>query len=249
MASILVPTVFNIDLEFEAADISRRFLAYLIDTVIRIVYVYLAGLLFPGTLSDIFERGTNYLAYMLVVVVPYMFYFLIFEWLMQGQTPGKRIIGIKVTSIMGNPPSFDQLLMRWLFRMIENPFLFFFLVPVAIPIVSILRSPYKQRLGDIVANTIVIESKQKLSIQETIFRDIKQEDYKVQFPQITRLSDRDLNKVRELLERARAQKDEVLAARVAQRIKEVLNIETDMMPMEFLETLFNDYNYLVTKNN
>lgn len=168
---------------------------------------------------------------------------------MKGQTPGKKILSLQVVSMTGNQPSISQHLIRWIFRIIETPLYFFALVPVIIPAVAIVRTPYNQRLGDLIAGTIVISTKRKGSIEETIFRDMSNSDYQPQFPQIMKLSDRDMNKVKDLLDRALKAKDDDLAARVALRVKEVLHIEASMSDTHFLETVLNDYNYYTTKDN
>ncbi|HEY9256593.1 RDD family protein [Chitinophaga sp.] len=246
MADIKIPTSFNIDLEFESADIVKRFLAWLIDFAIRLCYILLA---YSVLTSFRLNVEADIFVYVLFIFIPVMFYFPITEITMSGSTPGKKILHIQVVSMMGNAPSISQHLIRWIFRLIETPLYFAFLVPVIIPIVSIVRTPYNQRLGDLIAGTIVISTKRKGSIEETIFRDLSNTDYKPLFPQIMKLSDRDMNKVKELLDRALMAKDDELASRVAYRVKEVLHIESDLPHTHFLETVLNDYNYYTTRNN
>ncbi|WP_212006590.1 RDD family protein [Chitinophaga sp. HK235] len=247
MSNIKIPTSFNIDLEFETADVMKRFLAWLIDFAIRLCY-YL--IVYMVLVSFHFSSTTTLVLSILILSIPLMLYFLVLEIAMGGQTPGKKLLHLKVVSLTGNQPTVSQHLIRWIFRMIESPLLFFmFLIPVIIPIVAIARTPYSQRLGDVVAGTIVISIKRTGSIEETIFRDMSATDYQPQFPQITRLSDRDMNKVKELLDKALKAKDEVLAAKVAHRVKEVLHIQSDLPNTSFLETVLNDYNYYTTKDN
>lgn len=246
MADIKIPTSFNIDLEFESADIMKRFLAWLIDFAVRAFY-YLVVAMMLGAMH--IDMTSNVVLFFLIVLLPLLFYFPLTEITMKGQTPGKKILSLQVVSMTGNQPSISQHLIRWIFRIIETPLYFFALVPVIIPAVSIVRTPYNQRLGDLVAGTIVISTKRKGSIEETIFRDMSNSDYQPQFPQIMKLSDRDMNKVKDLLDRALRAKDDDLAARVALRVKEVLHIEATMSDTHFLETVLNDYNYYTTKDN
>lgn len=246
MADIKIPTSFNIDLEFESADIVKRFLAWLIDFAIRACYILLA---YSVLTSFRLEMDAHMVIYILLVFIPVTFYFPITEISMNGSTPGKKILHIQVVSMTGNAPSISQHLIRWIFRIIETPLYFMALLPVLIPLITIVRTPYNQRLGDLIAGTIVISTKRKGSIEETIFRDLSNSDYKPQFPQIMKLSDRDMNKVKELLDRALMAKDDELAARVAYRVKDVLHIESDLPHTYFLETVLNDYNYYTTRNN
>lgn len=246
MADIKIPTSFNIDLEFESADIMKRFLAWLIDFAVRAFYYLVVAMALSAMRIDM---TSNVVLFFLIVLLPLLFYFPFTEIAMKGQTPGKKILSLQVVSMTGNQPSVSQHLIRWIFRIIETPLYFFALVPVIIPAVSIVRTPYNQRLGDLVAGTIVISTKRKGSIEETIFRDMSNSDYQPQFPQIMKLSDRDMNKVKDLLDRALRAKDDDLAARVALRVKEVLHIEAAMSDTHFLETVLNDYNYYTTKDN
>ena len=280
MAAVKIPTAFNIDLEFETADLGRRFVAWLLDLAVRIFYM-LAMLPVARQVAQITNSATAAQMFLFwVQQVPVLFYYLLFELIWKGQTPGKRMIGIKVVSMLGNQPSFSQYMIRWVFRILETPFLLWYLIPFmldeygatgmylvifvillspAIPFVSILRSKYNQRpaaigaynwkrLGDLVAGTMVVRTKTQSSLRDTIFREVSQTDYKPRFPQILRLSDKDLNKVKELLDTAQRTGNLELAAKVSYRVRDVLQIETDMEHIPFLETLLNDYNYYVTRD-
>lgn len=247
MSNIKIPTSFNIDLEFETADAMKRFLAWLIDFAIRAAY-YLLVYMAISALS--LNQTTTIVLFILVISIPVMLYFLVLEIAMGGQSPGKKLLHMKVVSLTGNQPTVSQHLIRWIFRMIESPLMFWALfIPVIIPIVAMARTPYNQRLGDVIAGTIVISTKRSGSIEETIFRDMSATDYQPQFPQIMRLSDRDMNKVKELLDKALKANDDELAAKVAYRVKEVLHIQSDLSNTHFLETVLNDYNYYTTKDN
>ncbi|WP_295117572.1 RDD family protein [uncultured Chitinophaga sp.] len=266
MTSIKIPTAFNIDLEFESADMGKRFWAYIIDVAIRFAYWLILTLLLSWAFGGIEHKMAAFLEYVLVLI-PISLYYPVTEFTMKGQSIGKKLMNIKVVGMQGNEPSISQHLIRWLFRLIESPLMILLLFALIgsgaydlmaftslitaliffMPLIVISRSSLKQRLGDITAGTIVINVKQTHSIQDTIFREISDTGYQPKFTQILRLSDKDLNKVKELLDRSVKHNDHLLAARVAQRIKEVLHIETDMEPMHFIETLLNDYNYLVTR--
>jgi uncharacterized RDD family membrane protein YckC len=245
MAEIKIPTSFNIDLEFESADLLKRFVAWFIDLLIRAAYVFVLAFFLLGIS---FQRETGYTLSMFLIVLPVLFYFPLTEILMQGSTPGKKAMQLKVVNMIGNPPSISQHLIRWIFRLIESPLLFFSVFPVAIPLISVLKSKYSQRLGDVIADTIVISTKPTGSISDTVFRDISLfENYKPQFPEVIDLSDKDVNKVKDLLAQSLKTRDANLANRVAVRLKEALNIETELEDAAFLETILNDYNYYTTQ--
>ncbi len=261
MPTIKIPTAFNIDLEFEAGDLGRRLVAYIIDLFIRAAYILLMSLIITRNIPG---GNTQDILILLLIVLPIAFYYLISELLMKGQSLGKRAMDLKVVSLIGNTPNTSQILLRWMFRLVESPLLTLslilgtvesasaltILVSLAIavlPAIIVFRSPYNQRIGDLAAGTIIVRGRQRHSIEETIFREIDQTDYVPQFSQILRLSDKDLSKIKSVLDTAIRTGDQSMAARIAGRIKDVLHIETDMDSILFLETLLNDYNYLVTR--
>lgn len=258
MPIIKIPTVFNIDLEFEAADLGRRGVAYLIDLLIRGAYLLLMTLF----MNKVGLGG--YFPELFLLWLPISLYYLVSELLMKGQSLGKRVMDIRVVSLVGNVPGLGQILLRWLFRLVESPLftlLFVFsllaeqegwgafitLLMGVVPVIVVLKSPYNQRLGDLAAGTILVRTKERHTIQDTIFREIHQPDYTPQFSQILRLSDRDLSKIKNVLDTTGRTGDTAMADRISLRIREVLHIETDMESVQFLETLLNDYNYLVTR--
>src|SRR6186713_2028680 len=112
MASVKIPTSFNIDLEFETANIGIRLLAWIIDLAIRGTFTVLMVLILT---QYSYSETVNYVIYFFVYMLPNAFYFLAFEILMNGQTPGKRMLGMRVRTMNGGKPSISQYLIRWLF--------------------------------------------------------------------------------------------------------------------------------------
>ena len=81
-------------------------------------------------------------------------YWSFFELRRTGQTPGKRLFGIRVIGSRGGKLQFSDVIIRTLFRMIDNPMLIPFLGVVG-AIVALI-DPLHRRLGDLAADTIVI---------------------------------------------------------------------------------------------
>jgi hypothetical protein len=113
-------------------------------------------------------------------------------------------------------------------------------------IVLVVSSRKGQRVGDVLARTILIRTSRKASIEETVFREVS-DAYTPVFPQIMQLSDRDINAIKNILETARKKGDYEMAATASDKIKNHLKIETSMQPFEFLDVLLKDYNYLSVK--
>lgn len=89
-----------------------------------------------------------------------------------------------------------------------------------------------QRLGDILAHTLLIRTEQKADIQDTIFLQVK-DDYKPSYPQVMGLSDRDVNALKSILDTAKKHHDYQLANRAAEKIQVYLKIETTLSPFDF----------------
>lgn len=239
MSSIRIPTSFNIDLEFEIPEFHRRFLAWIIDTAVIIIYWIVTYRVASAILIGS-GRETNEIVWVAVQItgIPVLLYYLLSEIWMNGQSVGKKITRIRVINMTGGRPSLGQFIIRWLLRPVD-----FAMTLWLGGLLSVVFTKYSQRLGDIAAGTILISTSAKAGLEETIFMETAQ-DYVPQFPQVMRLSDRDLNTIRSLLERAKGSDNFHIAATASEKIKAVLKIETHLPPFEFLETLLKDYNYI-----
>lgn len=263
MNMVTVSTPFNIHLDFEVAALPRRILAWIVD--IAVIMLYAQGMrsftlgLFFSSQNGQYPVGID----LLLVTLPMLFYHLLMETIFQGQSLGKRAAGIRVLSLEGGEPNLGQYLLRWIFRLWEWPLVFGvlafnswglilqfmacgFIGIFVLVIISI--TPKHQRLGDLAAGTAVVDSRKQFSINDTIFQQISTNDYKVAFPEVMRLSDRDINAIKSVLTQTRETGRFETAHRIALRIKEVLKVESRLEVTDFLEKLLDDYNYLATKN-
>lgn len=238
MSTIRIPTSFNIDLEFEIPELYRRFLALLIDYGVLTMggvalYFCLAGTLNRSKFNDI-----DSWALFLIFTIPFMLYWLVIEIWTKGQSVGKMVMRIRVINMTGGKPSLSQYFIRWLLRLID-----FGVTLGAGAFFSVVFSKYGQRLGDLAAGTILVSTNPKVGLDETIFMEMAS-SYVPRFPQVMQLTDRDLNTIRSLLQRARNDDNFGIAATAAEKVKSVLKIDTPMEPFDFLETLLMDYNYI-----
>jgi uncharacterized RDD family membrane protein YckC len=275
MGAIKVPTNFNIELDFEIPEFYRRLIALLIDIVILFFYYKIANEIFSSIAanSNRFDDDTAYnlQAVRLLLVLPIMIYHVVLEITMNGQTIGKKIMGLRVVDENGGKPSISQFLIRWLLRLsdvwiimililfvyvfltddgLRNPEAVFLLVFglgfLVTDIVLVVSSRKGQRIGDILAKTILISTRTKGNIEETVFQEVA-DNYTPSFPQIMNLSDKDLNAIKSILETARKRADYTMAESASAKIKAHLKIESDLGPFDFLEVLLKDYNYLSVK--
>ena len=263
MSSIHIATNFNIELEFTAAPFHRRLFAWLLDVIVLIFYVYIAAQVMSSFERTLRNEDEAMWVVMMLLLLPFLTYHLICEIFMKGQSVGKKIMGLRVISENGGRPSISQFIIRWLIRTSD-----YMVIVIALyapsgfggdagylwqiaaafcllitDIILVNTSKKNQRLGDMLAHTLLIRTKQKAGIQDTIFLDVK-DNYTPSFPQVMQLSDRDINALKGILDAARKQNDYDMAERAAYKIKTHLNIESSISAFEFLEILLKDYNYL-----
>jgi uncharacterized RDD family membrane protein YckC len=157
---LTVETPENLLLRLPLAGFGPRFLALLIDTlisgVVAIAVLVAIILLAMGLLSGIGSNnpGAMILIVVVVLVVSLLLsygYFIIFETIWHGQTPGKRVAGIRVIKRGGQPLEFRDVLLRNILRIVDN-------LPTnyVAGLISFFASKYQQRLGDLVADTVVV---------------------------------------------------------------------------------------------
>ena len=272
MAVIKVPTNFNIDVEFEIPEFYRRFLSLLIDVLLEYFYLRIAGEVYKGIISN--SSGSNDSQYDLQAVglllfLPVLLYHVIMEITMNGQSIGKKIMGIRVVNENGGRPGISQFVIRWLLRVsdvwialllvilvsddsgfgndVETTFVVLAALGFLITdIVLVVSSQKGQRIGDLLAKTILIRINTKGNIEETVFQEVA-DNYIPSFPQIMQLSDKDINAIKSILETSRKKDDLQMAEAAGNKIKAHLKIETTMSPFDFLDVLLKDYNYLSVK--
>ena len=247
MEKIKIPTSFNIDLEFETPEFHKRLFAWVID--FAIIYAY--SIIFRYVMAQ-FSAGHklsdnnmpflyNMSAVYLLLYVPILIYHLFFETVMNGQSIGKKIIGIKVIGENGGRPAIHQYLIRWLIRPFDFAVSFYL-----VGLLTVVLSKKNQRLGDLAAGTLVIKTKIETNIDDTVFFELEDE-YKPRFPEVMRLSDRDMNTIKTVLSNAARYNNFDVAGRLSEKIRTVLNITEYVEPFAFLETLLKDYNYFSNK--
>ncbi|MET0637540.1 MAG: RDD family protein [Chitinophagaceae bacterium] len=269
MAVIRVPTTFNIDLEFEIPEFYRRLFALAIDMLVQFIYIRIATEFFRSIVNNMVGNEDSYYNISAVAVLlslPVFIYHVVMEITMNGQSIGKKIMGIRVVNENGGRPSPGQFIIRWLLRVSDvwivilliyflqggggSPETIFLVTAVVAflltDIILVVASKKSQRIGDMLAKTIIIRTSQQADIEETVFQEVE-ETYVPVYPQIMQLSDRDINAIKNILEAAKRKQDPEMALTATFKILQHLKIQTEQSPVEFLETLLKDYNYLSTK--
>lgn len=270
MSVISVGTPFNIDLEFATAPLLRRIGAVLLDMLILVLYMLVVYRLF--ILHFDIGQKLNQLTMTLGISILPFFYFPVTEILMNGQTPGKRLAGIKVMDKEGLEPTISQYLLRWLlglgnYAVFSLPYLvqgtamsvpslllysIFILGVFYLPaFLSCAFTQKSQRIADIAAGTVVIDLRKKMSFTDTIYQEINGEHTEAKYPQVLQLSDKDINRIKDLLHQKSTKKaDREYLSLISERIRKAIHIDAvDEDDTAFLAQLLQDYNYLTQKRN
>lgn len=242
MVELQINTTQNVNINFTAASVGERILAYVIDWIIKIAYIIVIyQITFKLFKLDEFLMGMDrwsQIAVYLIFYLPAIFYTLIFETFLDGQTIGKRILKIKVVKIDGYQASLADYIVRWFFRIIDLN-----LMTGVVALISIIASDKNQRLGDITAGTAVISLKDKVNINHTILEELKT-DYLPTYPSVIKLSDNDIRIIKDTFLTAKKSKDYSTLIKLRDKILEVIDVkEKQGSDIQFIDTILKDYNY------
>ncbi|MBV8374175.1 MAG: RDD family protein [Candidatus Eremiobacteraeota bacterium] len=231
--SVDVRTPESIALRYELAGLGSRFLALVIDQAVQLVLIALivVGLLSTGlgvTVAGARTAAAIELALTVFLIFAIFFgYFVYFETAWNGQTPGKRALGIRVVRDGGYPLDFGAALVRNIVRLGEIGLGYY-----AISAVSMLLSKENKRLGDFAAGTIVVREGE-LSYAPRSSGAQAQPDYA---PTLY-LSGSERAVIKRFLERRdtlEAQKRSELARRLANRVRDRVPSELQRLDDESL---------------
>ncbi|MCF6279300.1 MAG: RDD family protein [Flavobacteriaceae bacterium] len=233
MDNFQIETAQNVSIHQNVAHLSTRIGSFLIDMLFIIAYYTVIILIMISLNIDV---GAQW-ALMMLLSLPVFFYNLLFEVLMNGQSPGKRYNKIRVVKLDGSKPTFGSYLLRWMLRLIDIS-----LASGSIALLTILLNGKGQRLGDLAAGTTVISEKKRISLEDTIIADIPI-DYKPTFPQVTTLTDTDIQTIKNLYTKAKRSGNHKVVLKLHVKVTELLDIKTDIKPIDFIDIIIKDYNY------
>jgi len=251
MAQVKLDTGYNIEVEFVLAPFYKRLVAWFIDVLACWLYVYAMSSLLSIGSAFIFTNVWDIAG--LLVSIPVLLYHVVLEVLTNGRSLGKLVMNIQVITAEGGQPTLGQFLIRWVARLVDFPYW----IPLAVAyntlpwwtmpltfagFICIMVTPKNQRIGDVVAGTMLIDLKNSTSWEDTVFTELET-GYLPKYPQVMQLSDRDLNTLKSIISSIKKRSDQKLAGKISDRIRAKLNIQTDEEPYPFLVTLLKDYNY------
>lgn len=166
--TLQVETPENVAFGYQIAGIGSRFLAALVDTllitVIQIALGLLGVLAITNLVGDSLEAIGRLGAWLLALggllaFAIYWGYYIFFELIWNGQSPGKRLVGLRVIRSDGAPITLAESTIRNLVRLVD-----FLPAYYGIGVIVMFVNEQSRRLGDLVANTLVVRDRGPLSL-------------------------------------------------------------------------------------
>ena len=156
-STVEIVTPENIAFHYQVAGPFRRLPAFMLDMLIRsgLFTLFMIILGFAGALTSL--SGIMGASMMIVWFLLDWFYGGVFETWMNGQTPGKWVLGVRVLSVDGQPINGIQAIMRNILRTLD-------MMPVStcmLGLIAMTLNRRYQRIGDIVCGTIVVVEERK----------------------------------------------------------------------------------------
>ena len=205
--TIDIDTPENVTFGYQVAGIGSRFLATLLDTLLVALMQVLIFAAFALVINILGQSAEDLTAWAMALLgfisfIFYSGYYVFFEMLWNGQTPGKRWVGLRVIRIDGTPITLSESFIRNLARLVD-----FLPAAYGIGIISMFLDKQSRRLGDLAAGTLVIHDRAPVSIQSLAMN--QPTHYQMQslskislddFP-LERLTNDDLNMIENFLRR------------------------------------------------
>ena len=235
MEKLLINTPQNVQIEYRLASIGTRLISTALDYAVIIAYVY-----FISKMFEWFFNAKNdlwlYYGTVTLFILPALFYHFILETALGGQTLGKMAMKTKVVKIDGTRATVYEYFIRWVMNIVD-----IWMMSGLIGLVSIILSKKSQRIGDFAADTTVVNLKAKLQLIETVYEEL-QDTYQVKYPQVIKLTDKDINIIKATLNKSLKKRDYHVIDTLAEKVMGILEIhEIKESNILFLETIIQDH--------
>ena len=239
METVSVNTSQHVSIHYPVAGLGERVAARLIDLGIFLA-IYLLFMLIGVNIKHV-----DSIFFIIIVIIwgsLYVFYNLLCEIFMDGQSVGKRVMKIKVISLDGGQPSLGQYFIRWIFRLVD-----FIMSAQVGGLICIALSEKKQRIGDIVAGTTLIKTIPRTTFEHIAFTPVE-EGYVPVFPAVQQLSDRDVELIHEVIHTFYKTANFELLHAMSIKVSGLIG---SAMPryeneLDFLNTVIKDYNHVTS---
>ncbi len=205
--TLAIQTPENVAFGYQVAGIGSRFMASLLDTLLIVVLQIVGVVVMALIISALKEAPPQLYAWIIaifgiVLALFYGGYYVFFEMLWNGQSPGKRWVGLRVIRTNGTPITLSEALIRNLVRIVD-----FLPAAYGVGVVTMFIDKRSRRLGDLAAGTLVVQDRAPITIQELALKralrlqpDAPGNISLEGFP-LERLTNADLNLIEDFLER------------------------------------------------
>lgn len=244
MSNITFKTAQYVNIDYELANPFIRAVASFIDALAFLIYFIIA---FNLMSVSFFEWKLNDVSlftaiFAILFRIPWLIYSPTLEYFTNGRSLGKWILGIRVVKVTGETAGLKEYFTRWIFRVIDiwiGAFGFLALLIAG-------TSERNQRLGDLMANTVVIKTSNSQLYSLADVLSIKSaSNHEVKYPAISRFSDEDMMLIKTTILRVKRYPNEAnkkFAIELANETARLIGLEeTPAKRMEFLQTVLQDY--------
>jgi uncharacterized RDD family membrane protein YckC len=245
MKTISFTTSQFVTIDYELASPVYRAVAAFLDVIFLLIYMAIASYfismnLFDVNMNVVQDRWS--LLSIFLLRLPWLLYSPVIEYLTNGRSLGKLIMGIRVVKSNGETAGLREYFTRWIFRIVDiwvGGFGFLALLVSG-------TTEKRQRIGDIMADTVVIKVKDTQIYQLRDVLAIKNSDNHVPtYPNVIRFSDEDMLLIKNTILRVQRypnQSNKDFAIQLADETARLIGLpETPQKRMEFLKTVLQDY--------
>lgn len=239
MKIVELKTTQNVAIQYELAPLRDRIFAYILDVLVKSVGSMVLALIFFEILR--LRNEVAVFVLMAIIFLANTFYSLFFEMILNGQTPGKKMMKIKVIKLNGKQPTFYDYLLRWSFRIVD-----IYMTASLLTLLLISSTKFSQRLGDMLSNMSVVKLNPSMSIGlKDILRIDSKKNYDPQFPMIKNFREEDIILIKQVLDRNRKYNNDAHHDAMVE-LANIMATKLDVSPVPadkvtFLRTLIKDY--------
>ncbi len=245
-----IETPEQIDVAYDIAGIGSRFLAAMVDHFLIGTVLFFSCLALALAVDRISPGANVFLVAALFgigIFLTLCIYHIFFETVWNGQTPGKRLVGIRMLRTDGRPIGFLGSTIRNVIRLID-----FFPAFYGVGFLAMFIDNRSRRLGDMAAGCIAVRERRQLTVAgltDPIASDrpVVRTASNITIPNLRVLRRSDYDVVAEFLRRRyslSAESRQRLAQQLAASLQQRLGYPVQSDAETFLETVAAEYQAL-----
>ncbi len=218
------------------ASVGERILARMLDYLFIFLYLVLVVVIIQRLrLYQLGKEAWVFILYFLLYF-PAIFYSLLMEVFNNGQSPGKRLMNIRVMKVDGSTPTVSSYLLRWLLYGVDRL--------CGIGLFIIIFSSKSQRLGDMAAGTIVVKERNYRNLRVSLREfDYLAQGYQPVFPEAADFTLQQIELISRTLNTSTKDRSEKIS-QLAGKIRSKLSPgQSAMDDLSLLETVVKDFHY------